>query len=36
MDVAMVRILTVLSLLLLGPVAVLLYLVAGWAAPGRG
>jgi phage shock protein C len=33
-DVTLVRVLAVLSLLPLGPIAILLYLVAGWAAPG--
>lgn len=32
-DVTVVRILTILSLFLLGPVTILLYLVAGWIAP---
>jgi len=32
-DITIVRILTALSLLLLGPIAILIYLVAGWAAP---
>ena len=35
-DVTIVRIATVLSLFLLGPVTILLYLVAGWVAPERG
>jgi phage shock protein C len=35
-DVTMVRILTALSLFVLGPIAILIYLVAGWAAPEHG
>lgn len=35
-DVTLVRIATVLSLFLLGPVTLLLYLVAAWIAPERG
>lgn len=34
-DVTLVRLGAVLSLFLLGPIAVLLYLVAGWIAPER-
>ena len=32
-DVTLVRIATVLTLFLLGPITLLLYLVAGWVAP---
>lgn len=35
-DVTLVRIATALSLFLLGPVTILLYLLAGWIAPERG
>jgi phage shock protein C len=35
-DATLIRLAAVLSLFVLGPVAVLLYLVAGWVAPGRG
>jgi phage shock protein PspC (stress-responsive transcriptional regulator) len=35
-DATLIRLAAVLSLLVLGPVAILLYLVAGWAAPERG
>ncbi|MDT9599624.1 PspC domain-containing protein [Sphingosinicella rhizophila] len=35
LDVTIVRVLTVLSLFLLGPVTILLYLVAGLIAPDR-
>jgi phage shock protein PspC (stress-responsive transcriptional regulator) len=35
-DATLIRLAAVLSLLLLGPVAILLYLVAGWVAPERG
>jgi len=34
-DVTFVRILAVLSLLILGPLSILLYLVAGWIAPDQ-
>jgi phage shock protein PspC (stress-responsive transcriptional regulator) len=33
LDPTLVRIAAVLSLLVLGPIAILLYLVAGWVAP---
>jgi len=32
-DVTLVRLATVLTLFLLGPITLLLYLVAGWVAP---
>jgi phage shock protein C len=35
-DVTLVRLLTVISLFILGPITVLLYLVAGWIAPEQG
>ena len=35
-DVTLVRLLTVISLFVLGPITVLLYLVAGWIAPEQG
>jgi phage shock protein C len=35
-DVTLVRLLTVLSLFVLGPLTILLYLVAGWIAPEQG
>ena len=35
-DVTLVRLLTVLSLFVLGPLTILLYLVAGWVAPDQG
>jgi phage shock protein C len=35
-DATLIRLAAVLSLFLLGPIAVLLYLVAGWIAPERG
>ena len=35
-DVTVVRLLTVLSLFVLGPLTILLYLVAGWIAPEQG
>ncbi len=35
-DATLIRLAAVLSLLVLGPIAILLYLVAGWAAPERG
>ncbi|HEX8482561.1 MAG TPA: PspC domain-containing protein [Allosphingosinicella sp.] len=35
-DATLIRLAAVLGVLVLGPVAVLLYLVAGWAAPARG
>lgn len=35
-DVTLVRLLTVLSLFVLGPITILLYLVAGWIAPEQG
>ena len=34
-DVTILRLATVLSLFLLGPLTILLYLVAGWVAPER-
>jgi phage shock protein PspC (stress-responsive transcriptional regulator) len=34
-DATIVRLLAVLGLFLLGPIAILLYLVAGWVAPER-
>ncbi|HEX4738101.1 MAG TPA: PspC domain-containing protein [Allosphingosinicella sp.] len=34
-DVTMLRIAAVLSLFLLGPISILLYLVTGWIAPAR-
>jgi phage shock protein C len=34
-DPTLVRLVAVLSVLLLGPIAILLYLVAGWTAPER-
>jgi phage shock protein C len=34
-DVTLLRIAAVLSLFLLGPIGILLYLVAGWVAPAR-
>jgi phage shock protein C len=36
LDATLVRLGALLSLLVLGPAAVLLYLVAGWIAPERG
>ena len=36
LDVTLVRLLTVLSLFVLGPLTILLYLVAGWIAPEQG
>lgn len=35
-DATLIRLAAVLSLFLLGPVAILLYLIAGWVAPARG
>ena len=35
-DATLIRLAAVLSLFVLGPVALLLYLVAGWVAPERG
>jgi phage shock protein PspC (stress-responsive transcriptional regulator) len=35
-DATLIRLAAVVSLFLLGPVAILLYLVAGWVAPERG
>ena len=35
-DVTLVRLLTVVSLFILGPLTILLYLVAGWIAPEQG
>ena len=35
-DATLIRLAAVLSVFALGPVAVLLYLVAGWVAPARG
>ena len=35
-DATLIRLAAVLSLFLLGPVAILLYLVAGWITPERG
>ena len=35
-DATLIRLAAVLSLLVLGPVAILLYLIAGWVAPERG
>ncbi|HYD36695.1 MAG TPA: PspC domain-containing protein [Allosphingosinicella sp.] len=35
-DATLIRLAAVLSLCVLGPVAILLYLVAGWVAPDRG
>ena len=35
-DATLIRLAAVLSLFVLGPVAILLYLVAGWVAPERG
>ena len=34
-DATLVRLAAVLSLLLLGPIAILFYVVAGWVAPER-
>ena len=34
-DPTLIRLAAVLSVLVLGPVAILLYLVAGWVAPER-
>ena len=34
-DVTLLRIAAVLSLFLLGPISILLYLVTGWVAPAR-
>ncbi|HEX8511962.1 MAG TPA: PspC domain-containing protein [Allosphingosinicella sp.] len=34
-DATLIRLAAVLSVLVLGPVAILLYLVAGWVAPER-
>jgi phage shock protein C len=34
-DVTLVRIATLLALFLLGPIALILYLVTGWIAPER-
>jgi phage shock protein C len=36
LDVTLVRLLTVVSLFVLGPLTILLYLVAGWIAPEQG
>ena len=35
-DVTVIRLLTIVSLFVLGPLTVLLYLVAGWIAPEQG
>ena len=35
-DATLIRLTAVLSLFVLGPIAILLYLVAGWVAPERG
>jgi phage shock protein C len=35
-DPTLVRLAAVLSLFLLGPIAIFLYLVTGWVAPERG
>jgi phage shock protein C len=35
-DATLIRLGAILALFLLGPVAILLYLVAGWVAPERG
>lgn len=35
-DVTLVRLLTIASLFVLGPLTILLYLVAGWIAPEQG
>jgi phage shock protein C len=35
-DATLIRVLAVLSLLVLGPLPILLYLVAGWVAPDHG
>ena len=35
-DATLIRLAALLSLFVLGPVAILLYLVAGWVAPERG
>lgn len=35
-DATLIRLGAVLSLVVLGPVAILLYLVTGWVAPERG
>jgi phage shock protein C len=35
-DATLIRLAAILSVFVLGPVAVLLYLVAGWVAPERG
>jgi phage shock protein PspC (stress-responsive transcriptional regulator) len=35
-DATLIRLAAVLGVLVLGPVAILLYLVAGFVAPGRG
>ena len=35
-DVTIVRLVTVASLFILGPLTILLYLIAGWIAPERG
>lgn len=34
-DATLIRLAAVISLLVLGPVAILLYLVVGWVAPDR-
>ena len=35
-DATLIRLAALLSLFVIGPVAILLYLVAGWVAPERG
>ena len=35
LDVTLVRIASVVSLFVLGPVSILLYLIIGWVAPAR-
>ena len=35
MDVTLLRILAIVSLFLLGPISIFLYLVTGWIAPAR-
>ncbi|HYE26702.1 MAG TPA: PspC domain-containing protein [Allosphingosinicella sp.] len=35
-DATLIRLTAVVSLFVLGPVAILLYVIAGWVAPERG
>ncbi|HEX8379212.1 MAG TPA: PspC domain-containing protein [Allosphingosinicella sp.] len=35
-DATLIRLAAILTVFVLGPVAILLYLVAGWVAPERG